>query len=221
MNKSGLIVLSVLIASGPAHTSPPLAPPSDEELKVHLANGAEIEARLDADLTGDGLPDTAVVGRADGRILLVLAGFRESARTGYRVIGETGLPDGALAPAGLSLRRNVLVVKDATGSETVTKATYRYRFAPAEGRMRLIGLDAERYSRTGAHAPLKLSWNMLTGEHLVQYGRRARTGGKAGYDYAPPDRTLRETDGAVWMENTPMPEELVQAEVIPEDEDRD
>lgn len=221
MWKQVWFVLSASLAAASALAGPPLAPPSDEELKIHIANGAEIEARLDVDLTGDGLPDTAFVGRADGRILMVLAGFREGEQGGYRAIGEAALPDDPLAPAVLSLRRNVLVVEDVTGGTTATAATYRYRYDAKAGQMRLIGLEAERYSRTGAHAPLKISWNLLTGEHLVHYARPARGRDGAAYAYDPPERTVRHTEGPVWMADTPDAQELVLAEEIPEDEDRD
>ncbi|HEY8355229.1 MAG TPA: hypothetical protein VIK69_09480 [Methylophilaceae bacterium] len=217
MRKPGLAMLLALFATVTAYA----AGPTDDELKAHIGNGAEIEARLDADLTGDGVPDTAFVGRADSRILMVLAGHRDGKRITYKAIGETGLPDGAQAPAVLSLRRNVLVVKDLTGGTTATATTYRYRYDANTRRMRLIGLDAERYSRTNAHAPLKISWNLLTGDHLVHYARPAKKGkADAAYDYDPPERTMRETE-PVWMEETPNPDELIDAEVIPADEDRD
>jgi hypothetical protein len=216
VKKPGLALWPALLTACAVYA----AGPTDAELKTHIGNGAEIEARLDADLTGDGIPDTAFVGRADGRILVVLAGYREGARTGYRVIGETGLADDAQAPAVLSLRRDVLVVGDLTGGTTATATTYRYRYDPAAGKMRLIGLDAERYSRNGAHAPLKFSWNLLTGEHLVYYAQPAKGRDGGAYRYAKPERTVRETD-PVWMEDTPVPGELIDAEVVPEDEDRD
>lgn len=211
-----VIILLALFAAIPCYAN---LLPTNEVLKSYIGNGAEIEARLDADLTGNGVPDTAFIGRADGRILMVLAGVRDGARIHYQTFGETGLPDNALVPAKLSLQRHVLIIKDITGGDTATAATYRYRYDSTAKRLQLIGLDAERYSRTAAHEPLKLSWNLLTGEHLVYYAQPRKN--NAAYRYTAPDRTVRKTAGPVWIENTPPPAELVAAEIIPEGEDRD
>jgi len=212
--------LLLAVAAGAA-SARGLQPPTDAMLVEHVANGGRIEARLDADLTGDGLVDTAYVGVGEGRILIVMAGYREGDATGHRPIGETGLADGPLGPATLSLRRGVLIVRDLAGGTTATEATYRYRYDPASGRMRLIGLDAERYSRTNAHPPLKISWNLLTGDYLTTYARPAAVGDGAAFSFLAPERTRQETAGPVWMEDTPDPEGELDAAVIPADEDRD
>lgn len=217
----GPLAAFLLCATCAAGQAASPARPPDEVLKAHIGNGAEIETRLDADLTGDGLPDTAYVGVGEGRILVVMAGVRGASGPGHRPIGETGLADGPLGPAQLSLRKGVLLVEDFTGGTTATVSTYRYRYDPKAGRMRLIGLDAERYSRTNAHPPLKISWNLLTGDHLTIRAREAPAGEDAAFAYEAPERTRRATAGPVWMEDTPAADGLIDAEVIAADEDRD
>ena len=67
------------------------------------------------------------------------------------------------------------------------------------------------------------SWNLLTGTHETVRGilnRRPNGDDDAAYRYAKPDRTVRKSQ-PVYMEDTPNPDELIDAEVVPEGEDRD
>jgi hypothetical protein len=87
--------------------------------------------------------------------------------------------------------------------------------------MRLIGLDAERYSRTNSHGTIRLSWNLLTGAHLVQVGELDESGqGDAAYRFRPEQRTVQKSV-PVYMSETPAPDGLIDAEQVPAGEDRD
>jgi hypothetical protein len=192
----------------------------DAILLEDLPAGSSLEARLDADIDGDGLADVAFVGGNEDQRWLVAkiahpGGFEPAS------IGRNLQPY-PLGPASLSVKKNVLLVEDLTGGTTATAATYRYRFDPAAKRMRLIGLDAERYSRTNSHDSLKISWNLLTGAHEVVRGMldaHPEGDDDAAYRYTKPDRTLRKSN-PVYMEDTPDPDDLIDAEVVPADEDR-
>jgi hypothetical protein len=82
-----------------------------------------------------------------------------------------------------------------------TAATYRYRLDAEEGRMRLIGLDAERTASTLA---VRLSWNVLTGTRLVRWGRRDQQ----AFIYDPETRSTSAPE-KIYMSSTPNPEDLL------------
>ncbi|MET0654434.1 MAG: hypothetical protein ABWY94_02525 [Pseudoxanthomonas sp.] len=191
-------------------------------LALELPAGMELETRLDADLNGDRLTDIAFVARnEDRRVLGVLLGYLAEVDMGHTPNGKAELAIGALGPASLTAPKGVLVVEDLTGGTTATAATYRYRYDGKQERMRLIGLDAQRYSRTNSHDSLKLSWNLLDGTHIVERGALNRSGqGDEAYFYSAPEKTMHKTQ-PVWMENTPNPDDLIDAEVVPSGEDRD
>jgi len=191
----------------------------DAILLEDLPAGSGIETRLDADIDGDGIADVAFVGGVeDSRWLEVEIGRQNGsfeAASIYR-----GL-DHPLGPGSLSVKKNVLLVDDLTGGTTATATTYRYRWDPAAKRMRLIGLDAERYSRTNSHDSLKISWNLLTGAHEMVRGiLNEDPKSDAAYNYTRPERTVRKAQ-PVYMEDTPNPDDLIDAEATPVDEDRD
>jgi len=191
----------------------------DAILLEDLPAGSGIETRLDADIDGDGIADVAFVGGVeDSRWLEVEIGRQNGsfeAASIYR-----GL-DHPLGPGSLSVKKNVLLVDDLTGGTTATATTYRYRWDPAAKRMRLIGLDAERYSRTNSHDSLKISWNLLTGAHEMVRGiLNEDPKSDAAYNYTRPERTVRKSQ-PVYMEDTPNPDDLIDAEATPVDEDRD
>jgi len=197
------------------------AVPDDAVLLKDLPAGSEMEARLDADIDGDGIADVAFVGGIeDTRWLVVRMGRRGG---GFEPDSIDRNLDHPLGPASLAVKKHVLLVDDLTGGTTATATTYRYRWDQAAKRMRLIGLDAERYSRTNSHDSLKISWNLLTGAHEVVRGmlnEHPQGDDDAAYRYTKPDRTVQKSN-PVYLEDTPNPDDLIDAEVVPADEDRD
>ena len=191
----------------------------DAILLKDLPTGSSLEARIDADIDGDGIADVAFIGGdEDKRWLEVVIGRQNG---GFEAASIYRGLDHPLGPASLSVRKHVLLVDDLTGGTTATATRYRYRFDPAAKRMRLVGLDAERYSRTNSHDSLKISWNLLTGAHeMVRSILNEDPKGDAAYRYTNPERTIRKSS-SVYMEDTPDPDDLIDAEVPPVDEDRD
>ncbi|RYZ16724.1 MAG: hypothetical protein EOO70_03780 [Myxococcaceae bacterium] len=179
---------------------------------------------MDRDINGDGIPDTAFVGGTeDERRLVVLVGYKDELEWGHEVAQAGKLPTYPLGPAQLSVKKNVLVVEDLTGGTTATNAIYRYRWDARLKRLQLIGLDAERYSRTNTHDAFKISWNLLTGAHDTVRGildKAPKGGDDAAYRYTKPSRTQHKTR-PVYIEDTPDADALIDAEVVPPGEDRD
>jgi len=197
------------------------AVPDEAALLAQLPAGSSLETRLDADIDGDGIADVAFVGGNEETRWLVVQFGRKGG--GFEAASVRRDLDHPLGPASLSVRKGVLLVEDLTGGTTATATTYRYRFDPATKRMRLIGLDAERYSRTNSHDSLKISWNLLTGAHEMVRGilnENPNSDDDAAYRYTKPERTPRKSL-PVYMEDTPNPDELIDAELPPIDEDRD
>lgn len=199
---------------------------SAEEAQGQIPNGASIESRVDGDLNGDGEIDTAFVWRsAEGvdeeRGLKVLMAYREETDMGHDPIGEGTLDPFPQGPGTLSIRKGVLVFEDLTGGTTATQSTRRYRYDAKKQKMRLIGVDAQRYSRTNSHGTVKISWNLLDGTHIVERGEPNTSGkGDEAQIYAKPERTSHKTT-PVWMEDAPDPDGLLDAEIAAEGEDRD
>ncbi|QSX77355.1 hypothetical protein [Agrilutibacter solisilvae] len=185
-----------------------------------VPDGMRVEAELATDLTGDGRPDLAfIAGNDETRVLRVLARFRVEAAPGQEAVEDLEPIDSMtlevtpLGPGTLSARKGVLIVEDLVGGTTATAATYRFRFDPAEDRMRLIGIDAERYSRTNSHGGIELSWNLLNGAHLVQSSRLAEGAADDGaYRFSTPQRTVQKVE-KVFMDATPNPDELIDNEI--------
>lgn len=186
-----------------------------------VPEGMQLQAQLAADLTGDGRPDLVfVAGNDEGRVLQVLARIHVDAAPGqaayedFEPIDSMTLETTPLGPASLSTRKGVLIVDDLVGGTTATAATYRFRFDPAEDRMRLIGIDAERYSRTNSHGGIQLSWNLLNGAHIVQSSRleEAPTEDSGMYRFSRPQRTVQEIE-KVFMDQTPNPDNLIDNEI--------
>jgi hypothetical protein len=186
-----------------------------------VPEGMQLQAQLLADLTGDGRPDLAfIAGNEDTRVVQVLARFRVDAAPGqaayedFEPIDSMSLDVTPLGPGSLAVRKGVLVVEDLVGGTTATAATYRYRFDPAEDRMRLIGIDAERYSRTNRHGGISLSWNLLNGAHVVQSSRLdgAPSGDDGAYRFARPQHTVQRVE-KIFMDQTPNPDDLIDNEI--------
>lgn len=212
-----------LLLVGSAFAGSAAAAPDDGDLLAHLPPDARIESRVDADLTADGREDVAFVGCHDEQgCELVVLGAR--ADGSYGVLGRESFGFGGLGPPSVSAtRKGVLVLEDLVGGTTATQGTYRYRWDPERGALRLIGLDARHYSRTFGHDAFDISWNLLTGAFIAQ--RHVLTdGGDAAYAPQPQERTVRRSV-PVWLGDTPDAEGIIEAELAEraarESEDRD
>lgn len=203
---------AALLTGVAAAQQPQPAPMTEPMLLDYLPDDSRIEARLNGDFNGDGLVDTAYVGgNDDKRLLKVMLGYKDELEWGTTPAGEAELETTPLGAAALSLKKNVLIVEDLTGGTTAIATTYRYRYDAQTRRMRLIGLDAERYSRTNSHDSLKFSWNLLTGARIVQVGHVNDSGqGDEAYRYGP-ERKLAAKSSPVYMEDAPNPDELLDA----------
>ena len=194
-------------------------PPTDAQLRADHP-GAAIAQRLDADLDGDGNPETILalsyddaVDRDAYRSVEVL--WQHRARRNARSDEDDEEPNNLLSlpasPLGtphLQVRHGVLLIEDLAGGTTATQTTYRYRHDKDADDMRLIGLDAERYSRTGAHGSTRLSWNVLTGAQLFQ---RSTVGADGTLRYGGERRRIDKTRTYYYIADTPDPDELLDA----------
>ena len=170
-----------------------------------------VATRVDADITGDGVADTIFVTlneadfEATVTVLMKLHGKPLSGQgrmEGFQSVDSLKLDLTPHGPPTLAVKNNVLVVESVTGGNTVrTAATYRYRFDADEGRMRLIGIDAERTASTNA---IKLSWNLLTGVRIVRRGKRD----PAVFIYGPETKSVQKSE-KVWMSSGPSADDLI------------
>ncbi|GAB3385776.1 hypothetical protein [Lysobacter fragariae] len=200
---------------------------NNADIAEFVPDGMAVESRLDADLTGDGRPEAIFIATGEEtRVCTVLGRFQVDAAPGqkaYEVLSPIDSLALELSPLGsgsLSAKKGVLMLEDLTGGTTATQTTYRFRFDASEDRMRLIGLDTERYSRTNSHGSIKLSWNLLNGAHIVQQGDLDESGqGDGAYRYRPEQKTVHKSE-KVFMSDTPNPDDLIDAEIVPEGEDR-
>ena len=208
MRSLGLI--AVFSLGGVAHAAPDrlaMPPITDTMLNDWLEAGEEIETRVDGDLNADGDQDTAyVVASPDARTLRVMLSYRSEVDIGHSPAGELKLESDRLGPAGLTIDKGILTIRDLTGGTTALAATYRYRPAATKDgpRMRLIGLDATVYSRTFAHDGNEMSWNVATGDTITNQLKVAS--GDRGYDKLH-TRKFRQPVRTIYMEDTPGAEE--------------
>ncbi len=222
-----LFAAVMALAAAPAiaqHIPVPVV--SAEEAQGQMPDGAEMESRVDGDLNGDGEIDTAFVWRsAEGidetRGMKVLMAYREETDLGHDPIGEATLDPFPQGSGTLSIRKGVLIFEDLTGGTTATQSTRRYRYDAKQRKMRLIGIDAQRYSRTNSHGTVKLSWNLLDGKQIVERGEPNTSGrGDEALIYSEPEQGVH-TSSPVWMENSPDPDTLIDELIAAEGEDRD
>lgn len=196
-------------------------PPTDAQLQREFP-GARIAQRLDADLNADGLQDVVLSlvydeapDRDAFRSVDVLWGHDHDAPASDEDDGEgqghLGLPSSPSGAPTLRFAKGVLVVEDLTGGTTATQATYRYRYDKDADDLRLIGLDAERYSRTGKHGGIRLSWNVVTGLRLVQLSTVAKDG---ALRYGAERRRVDKSRTYYYIADTPDPDELLDAEPV-------
>ena len=204
-----LIAVAIVALAG-AHTAvcadrPQHPPMTAEQLAPYLPDGAQIETRLDADFTGDGLRDLAVVAATDEvRVLKVMIGYADDTSMGFDPVGEMKMGGSPLGAASLSVKKGVLLVEDLDGGTTAIQSLYRFRFDPKQTKMRLIGDDVTLYSRTNAHDSTSISTNRLTGAQVV----KRRVVGEAGYTDQPEQKKKVGT-APIWMEDAPLPEDTL------------
>ena len=181
------------------------------DIAQFVKEGGRFVSRLNEDVTGDGVADVVIVMANDKRfeatvtVLMRLHGkpvVGTRPMEGLQGVDSLTLDLSPFGPPTLRVVKGVLIIDHLTGGNTVrTVATYRYRFDADEGRMRLIGLDAERTSTTfGA----KVSWNAVTGARIFTSGMRE---GQT-IRYGPPARTTYKL-GTVYMSLEPTPDELI------------
>lgn len=172
-----------------------------EDLASYMPDGADIETRLDEDVTGDGLRDLVFVARNEEvRVLKVMVSYAGEFDMGYEPVGEMRMGDAPLGAASLSVKKGVLIVEDLDGGTSAIQSLYRFRFDGKVNRMRLIGDDVSLYSRTNAHDSTSISTNRLTGVQLVKHS----VVGADGYTDQP-EQKKKVSTAPVWMEDAPLP----------------
>ena len=190
----------------------PVATLGDDDLLAYLGN-MRLEARLDADVTGDRIDDVVyVASNGHERAMGVIDGSGPTARIGARSIGEGSLEPSPQVPVVLEFAEGILTVEDLTGTQgtdSVTLSRYQYRHDPGGNRMRLFTLACEQYSPTLSHGSRRLSWNLESGDHVVEHGQVVTLDtGEDVYVYESAQRSNRHT-AAVYMEDAPRPSDLV------------
>lgn len=204
-----LPVACLLFSAAAFAKGPP--PATNEELAAYLPDGAEVESRIDADFNGDGMKDIAIVSANDEvRVLTAFLAYADEYNMGFEPIGQGALDVGPLGSANLRMQKNVLLVEDLTGGTSAASSTYRFRFDPAESKLRLIGLDTEYYSRTFQHGSRKLSFNYLTGDAVEQV---SELGTKEGEALVPgPEKRSKGKPRKIWLDDIPSPMDLLLEE---------
>ncbi len=200
-----VLFLSMVAMMAAAAGRIPPPSPSAEALAAYMPDGAKIETRLDADVTGDGMADVVFIAANDEvRVLKVMAAYSDEFNNGHEPIGEAAMEPDPLGAASLGVKKGVLLVEDLTGGTTAIQSLYRYRFDPKLRRMRLIGDDVTLYSRTNAHDATAISTNRLTGAQIVTRS----VVGEDGYTDRPPQKKTVPT-APVYMEDAPSPVETL------------
>jgi hypothetical protein len=206
MRRWGCIFL--LLASGILPAAEPGINLTD--IRDAVDKSEKVVSRLDADITSDGAPDIVFVAASDSRYRVVVL-MRLHGKTldgkgrmkGFQAVDSLEIEVTPHGPPTVAAKKDVLIIQSMTGGATVrTEATYRYRFDADEGRMRLIGLDAERTSST---AGIRMSWNTLNGTRIVQ---RSKVDSQ-GFRFGPETRSAQKAGGPIYMSLTPNPEDLL------------
>lgn len=203
--KSFLLLMLLIAADGFAAERMQPAKMSEEDLSTYLPENGKIEVRLDQDINGDGLRDLAFVAANDeARVLKVMLAFSNEFELGFDPVGEMAMDISPLGTAGLSVKKNVLIVEDLTGGTTAVQSLYRFRYDPGEGEMRLIGDDVSLYSRTNMHGMTSISTNRLTGARVTT---KSELKGEV-YEDLPPVRSKVSTK-PIYMGDAPLPEDTL------------
>lgn len=196
-----LSILLLVVAPLQASDRPQPSMLANDELTGWMPDGAQVETRLDADVTGDGLRDLVFVARReDTRVLKVLVAYTTEVDMGFDPLGEMRMGDSPLGDAALSVKKGVLIVEDLDGGTTAIQSLYRFRFDAKARRFRLIGDDVSLYSRTNAHDSTSISTNRLTGVQIV----KRSVVGEDGYTDQPEQKKTVPTR-PIYMEDAPSP----------------
>jgi hypothetical protein len=195
-----LPILLLVFAPLQASDRPQPSMLANDELTGWMPDGAQVETRLDADVTGDGLRDLVFVARSDDtRVLKVLVAYATEVDMGFDPLGEMRMGD-----AALSVKKGVLIVEDLDGGTTAIQSLYRFRFDAKARRFRLIGDDVSLYSRTNAHDMTSMSTNRLTGVQIV----KRSVVDEDGYTDQPEQKKTVPTR-PIYMEDAPSPAETL------------
>lgn len=181
------------------------------DIAPFVPDNRRLVSRLDADISGDGVPDTIFVatGEFEATVTVLLRLHGKTLDGKGRMSGLEGIDSlqvelTPFGPPKVSVRNGVLVIESLTGGNFVrTAAVYRYRMDGEEGRMRLIGMDVERKSSTHW---ARLSWNALTGARTI---RQAKGDGPP-LAYGPESRSTHKSE-PIYMSLTPGPDPLLDS----------
>lgn len=187
-----LSVAGLLGLSLPASAQQGVAGIDTVDLRAYLGT-LELEARLDADFTGDGQADVVYVAAdRNERVLGILDGAPGSARIGARELGEGRLTVSPRSSVSLRLENDQLVVDQVVDESGVTVINYRFRYDHAAREAHLTELTAEQYSADVTQGTTRLHWNLDTGEYTTMHGEAVTLdSGQDVYVYGPENRTAR------------------------------
>lgn len=185
---------------------------SDDDLRAYLGT-LTLEARLDADLNGDGRPELIYVAADhNDRLLGILRGGEGAAGIGSRLLGEAPLVAAPRSSVSLALDNGELVVEQVAGEGAVSMTRYRYRYDAPARQVRLVDLSTEQYGNPVEQQTTRLEWNLDSGAHVVVHGEAVTLDdGQAVYVYGPETRTVRNT-APVYLAHTPDPLALLATE---------
>ncbi|MCX9146873.1 hypothetical protein [Erythrobacter sp. WG] len=193
--RSAALALAVLAA--------PLTAQGPQPPQPVLASGESLEVIVRADFNADGRADLAYVAAGEERReLRVVTTYRNQFEVGENIPQVLALDAYHLAPAELTAKGNVLVLRDLTGGTTAVASTHRFRWDAKMSAMRLIGLDATLYSRTFAHDGREASWNLLTGALVTRTLKLNKGSGDQAYDTVA-ERTSKKPSPPLPLEASP------------------
>ena len=167
--------------------------------------GWRVEKAVRADLSGDGVADLGIVlierGTGDRlRQLVVAKGFSTGftrAGVSATLLGCTGCGGAfwgvAPMPIHLSVEGGSLLVEQLGGSRELLETVHRLRIE-ANGRVRLIGIDADSSDRATGNAK-RVSTNYLTGTQQIEFVVRGRVSTRRTRTVATSPRYLESLRG--------------------------
>lgn len=199
------ILLVLSLGGAKAAASKPAVPRQAANASGFAPAGWRVEKAMRADLSGDGVADLAIVlierGTGDRLRQLVVAkgsstGFTRSG-VSARLLGCTrcgGAFWGVLAmPVHLSVESGSLLVEQLGGSRELLETVHRLRIE-ANGRVRLIGIDADSSDRATGNAK-HVSTNYLTGAQQIEFVVRGRVSTRRTRTVATSPRYLESLRG--------------------------
>jgi hypothetical protein len=176
-----------------------------------LSDGESIEFETNGDFNADGIFDVAYIIRRDdneARELRVVISDVGETHVGEYPAQVLRLDPDALSGAQLTIKGNVLSLKELSRGTSAVASTHRFRWDPRLEAMRLIGLDATLYSRTFAHDGAEASWNLLTGDLTTVTLRLKGSGENATYQRIDERRSKR-LSPALRLEDSPSGDDLL------------